>query len=102
MLEDKIEQCFCTKCDTALADRFVGGVCPLCDYADAKGDQCDGCGKLLNPIELKEPKCMVCKTTPVIKSSNHIFIDLTNIQPILENWVNQTSHRWSANSQQVT
>jgi methionyl-tRNA synthetase len=102
LLEDAVEQCFCTKCDTPLADRFVGGICPLCDYADAKGDQCDACGKLLNPVELKEPKCMVCKTTPVVKSSNHIFIDLNKIQPMLDEWVGRTCSRWSANSTQVT
>jgi hypothetical protein len=45
---------------------------------------------------------MVCKSVPVIKKSNHIFIDLTKIQPTLERWVEKTSSKWSLNSQQVT
>ena len=40
-----------------MADRFVGGTCPHCKYEDAKGDQCDSCGKLLNTVELIDPKC---------------------------------------------
>jgi len=59
-----------------LADRYVAGVCPNCNYEDARGDQCDGCSKLLDPVELKEPKCHICKTTPEIRTSNHIYINL--------------------------
>ena len=62
-----------------LADRFVYGECYLCHFPDAKGDQCDGCGKLLNATELIKPRCKVCNTQPIIKSSKHIFIDLAKI-----------------------
>ena len=64
-----------------MADRMVRGGCPLegCGYGDAKGDQCDGCGKLINAIDLIDPKCTTCNSTPVIKSSEHIFINLTKI-----------------------
>jgi len=65
---------------------MVRGGCPNdgCPYTDAKGDQCDGCGKLVNAIDLIDPKCTTCLTSPVIKTSEHIFIDLTKIQPALE------------------
>ena len=36
-----------------LADRFVEGTCPLCGYCDARGDQCDKCGRLINAVDLK-------------------------------------------------
>lgn len=51
--EDKVEQLKCESCDRFLADRFVEGECPYCHYDDARGDQCDKCGKLINAIDLK-------------------------------------------------
>lgn len=51
--EDKVEQLKCESCDRFLADRFVEGGCPHCQYDDARGDQCDKCGKLINAIDLK-------------------------------------------------
>ena len=61
--------------------RFVEGVCPLpgCGFEDARGDQCDGCGKLINAVELKQPRCKICSATPEVKSSRHIFIDLPKV-----------------------
>lgn len=43
----------CEKCARFLADRFVEGTCPFCNYEEARGDQCDKCGKLINATELK-------------------------------------------------
>ena len=54
---DKVEQLKCDSCDRFLADRFVEGGCPHCPYDDARGDQCDKCGKLINAVELKV-KCV--------------------------------------------
>ena len=85
--EKEIEQLYCVKCDRFLADRYVRGECPLCHYDDAKGDQCDGCGKLINATELINPKCTTCNCTPEVRKTNHIFIDLPKIQPELEKWI---------------
>jgi methionyl-tRNA synthetase len=63
-----------------LADRFVEGTCPLCGFNDARGDQCDKCGKLINAIELKSPKCKVCSNTPIVRSSEHLFLDLPQVR----------------------
>ena len=62
-----------------LADRFVEGTCPLCMYEDARGDQCDKCGKLINAIELINPTCKLCKSTPEVRSSDHLFLDLPKV-----------------------
>lgn len=62
-----------------LADRFVEGVCPFCAAPDARGDQCDACGKLINAVELKSPQCKICRNTPIIKSSSHLFLDLPTV-----------------------
>lgn len=53
VLQDTVEQLRCEHCARFLADRFVEGVCPFCGYEEARGDQCDKCGKLINAIELK-------------------------------------------------
>lgn len=53
MLQDTVEQLRCENCARFLADRFVEGVCPFCGYEEARGDQCDKCGKLINAVELK-------------------------------------------------
>ena len=54
-------QLYCEKCERFLADRLVEGICPRldCNYDSARGDQCEKCGKLLNPTELKDPRCKV-------------------------------------------
>jgi methionyl-tRNA synthetase len=69
-----------------LADRYVAGTCPdpACKFYDARGDQCDKCGKLINAIELIDPKCQICRsTTPQIKKSDHLFLDLPKVRGIL-------------------
>ena len=101
--EDTIEQLYCEgACKTPLADRMVRGGCHHegCGYDDAKGDQCDKCGKLINAVELINPTCTTCGSTPVKKSSEHIFINMPQIQPTLEEWVaeRKVKGKWSANS----
>ncbi|MGH0180987.1 UNVERIFIED_CONTAM: hypothetical protein FKN15_025803 [Acipenser sinensis] len=53
LLQDTVEQLRCESCQKFLADRFVEGICPFCNYEEARGDQCDKCGKLINATELK-------------------------------------------------
>uniref|UniRef100_A0A7S1ET68 methionine--tRNA ligase n=1 Tax=Timspurckia oligopyrenoides TaxID=708627 RepID=A0A7S1ET68_9RHOD len=100
--EDQIEQLFCEKDQRFLADRFVFGTCPTCGYEDARGDQCENCGRMLNPSELIRPICSVCKSTPVSRSSKHLFLDLGQLQPSLEEWVAKTSVSGSWNSNAIS
>ncbi|KAI5345029.1 hypothetical protein L3X38_012906 [Prunus dulcis] len=77
---------YCDTCKRFLADRLVEGTCSTqgCDYASAQGDQCEYSGKILNPTELKDPKCKVCKTTPRIRDTNHLFLELPLLKDKLE------------------
>jgi methionyl-tRNA synthetase len=52
-------QLYCDTCERFLADRLVEGTCPDCEYDPARGDQCEKCGKVLGPTELKNPRCKV-------------------------------------------
>ena len=102
--EKETEQLYCPKCDRFLADRFVEGTCPHCGSTDARGDQCDSCQTLLDPTELLNPRCMVCGTTPVIRKTKHLYLDLPKILPQLEQWIDETSETgfWAKNAVQVT
>ncbi|MBU1201090.1 MAG: methionine--tRNA ligase [Nanoarchaeota archaeon] len=96
--EDELEQVYCKKCEKFLADRFVGGTCPHCKYEHARGDQCENCGKLLDAVELLNPKCSVCGLKPEIRKSKHLFIDLPKLEPELRKWIKKTEHNWSENA----
>ena len=97
-------QLFCDSCDRFLADRYVRGVCPHCGYDDARGDQCESCGKLLDPADLEAPRCSTCGNTPHERETNHLYIDLPAILPLLESWMEETSvrGRWAKNAVQMT
>ena len=86
-----------------LADRYVEGTCPLCGYEDARGDQCDGCGQLLNPLELKDPRSKLGGKV-IIRDSNHIFLCLDKLQKQTEEWAKKsyTKGKWSPNGIQIT
>ncbi|KAM3721910.1 Methionine--tRNA ligase, cytoplasmic [Dirofilaria immitis] len=99
---DIIDQLHCGNCNRFLADRFVSGECPYCHFDDARGDQCDACGKLINAIELINPRCYLCKTTPIVKPSNHIFLHLDKLADDVERHINKQlnfgKNQWSANA----
>jgi len=104
IVERTNEQLFCDSCDRFLADRYVRGVCPHCGYAGARGDQCESCGKLLDPTELKEPRCSTCGQTPHAKKTNHLYIDLPKIKDRLESWMKDASVKgfWANNAIQMS
>uniref|UniRef100_A0A665SZT0 Methionine--tRNA ligase, cytoplasmic n=1 Tax=Echeneis naucrates TaxID=173247 RepID=A0A665SZT0_ECHNA len=104
LVEDTVEQLRCETCQRFLADRFVEGICPHCAYPEARGDQCDKCGRLINAVELKQPQCKVCKETPVIRSSKHLFLDLPKLETQLEQWLDKSTRTgdWTANAKQIT
>uniref|UniRef100_A0A1J3EI29 methionine--tRNA ligase n=2 Tax=Noccaea caerulescens TaxID=107243 RepID=A0A1J3EI29_NOCCA len=104
--EDTIQQPYCDTCKKFLADRLVEGSCPTegCNYDSARGDQCEKCGKLLNPTELIDPKCKVCRTTPRIRDTEHLFLELPLMKDKLEEYIKETSVTgyWSQNAIQTT
>ncbi|KAK7898962.1 hypothetical protein WMY93_019815 [Mugilogobius chulae] len=104
LVEDNVEQLRCESCQRFLADRFVEGICPFCNYPEARGDQCDKCGRLINAVELKEPQCKVCKQTPVIRTSKHLFLNLPKLETQLEQWLDKSTGTgdWTANAKQIT
>ncbi|MFQ5815941.1 MAG: methionine--tRNA ligase [Candidatus Hydrothermarchaeaceae archaeon] len=86
---------YCEKDKRVLPDRFVEGTCPVCGYEDARGDQCEKCSNLLNPDELKEPRCVLCGTKPVMREIKHLFLHLDKLQDNLKEWIQSKKKIWS-------
>ena len=98
--EQESEQTYCEHDQMFLADRYVVGECPFCGFDNALGDQCDNCGKLLQPDELVNPQCQICGNTPVMKSTKHLYINLPKLEPRLRDFheVSIKKGKWDANA----
>lgn len=83
----QVEQLFCPKDEMFLPDRFVMGICPKCGEPDQYGDSCEKCGSTYAPTDLGEPRCSNCGTTPVLKSSEHVFVPLDRHEAFLREWL---------------
>ena len=78
---------YCESDKRFLPDRFVEGECPHCHYIPARGDQCDNCGRVLDPKDLINPYCVLDHSTPVLKESKTWFFDLPKVSSQLEKYV---------------
>ncbi|MFW6117688.1 MAG: methionine--tRNA ligase, partial [Thermoproteota archaeon] len=84
---EETEMPYCKKCQRFLPDRFVEGQCPYCGYEIARGDQCDSCGRLLEPKLLINPYCTICKSKPTIKKTKHWYLDLPRLSKQLTTYL---------------
>ena len=102
--EQVTTQLFCKQHSSFLADRFVEGECPYCGYADARGDQCDLCGQLLDPLDLNNPRCKIDGATPTTKATKHIFLELGKLQPEIAKFYDRSAQKgaWANSSKDIT
>lgn len=100
--EHENEQLYCPSHEGFLADRYVEGECPKCHYNDARGDQCDACGELLDPVELINPHCKLDSGKPEKRKTTHMYLSLNKLQPELEKWVSTVEDQWSRNARHIT
>ena len=70
-----------------LPDRYIEGTCPICGYESARGDQCDNCGNQLDPTDLVDPRSRIDGTTPVFRTTKHLFLDLPAFKEQLTAWI---------------
>ncbi|HZJ04772.1 MAG TPA: methionine--tRNA ligase [Nocardioidaceae bacterium] len=82
-----------------LPDRYIEGVCPICGYDGARGDQCDNCGNQLDPTELKNPRSRINGETPEFVETQHFFLDLPALADALKEWLDEraASGTWRPN-----
>lgn len=94
--EKEAPQAYCEHCETYLADRYVTGVCPSCGE-EARGDQCDACGFVLEPENLKNPICAVCGEKISFRTSKHLYIAISKLEKELTAFVKEHPN-WRKNA----
>ncbi len=85
-----------------LPDRYVIGTCPHCGYERARGDQCEKCGALLEPTQLLNPKSLLDGTRPVLKETEHFFLNLPTFEERLRVYVAEHENIWRPNVYRFT
>lgn len=98
--EKTTPQAYCEKCRQFLPDRFVRGKCPHCGE-NARGDQCEVCGNVLDPENLLDAKCSVCGEAPEFRPSTHLFLAVTRLHELLDAYV-ESHGGWRKNAYEMS
>ena len=78
-----------------LPDRYVEGTCPHCGFEKARGDQCDNCGRLLDPVDLINPYSAVTGSLNIeVRDTEHLYLQQTGMQDTIRAWVNDKGKAW--------
>lgn len=94
LLDVRTEKMLFSKADDRfLPDRYVEGQCPKCGYAKARGDQCDGCGSVLDPTDLINPYSSISGSHDLeLRESKHLYLKQSQLTDKLRNWIDQQTH----------
>jgi methionyl-tRNA synthetase len=96
--KDSQQQLYDAKANRFLPDRYVEGRCPFCDSDEARGDQCDQCGRTYEAVELKQPRSRISGNTDLeIRETEHYFLDLSKLQEPLLAWLKDGKTHWRPN-----
>ena len=85
--EKDSEQLFDPEAKQFLADRFVTGMCPICQHPEAYGDQCENCGSSLSATELEYPKSTLSGSKPILKKTKHWYLPLNKFESFIKEWI---------------
>ncbi|MBX3013248.1 MAG: methionine--tRNA ligase [Caldilineaceae bacterium] len=92
------QQLFDPQAGRFLADRYVEGTCPFCGYTEARGDQCDNCGRIYDALELKHPRSKITGNTNLeARTTEHFFLDMGKLNQPLLDWIQQGKAHWRPN-----
>jgi methionyl-tRNA synthetase len=89
MVEETTQTAISPSTGRTLPDRYIEGTCPICKYAEARGDQCDNCGNQLDPTDLIDPRSKINGETPEFVDTQHWFLDLPALAEALGEWLDQ-------------
>ncbi len=95
LIEERVDQMIYSIDDGRfLPDRYVEGTCPHCGYEKARGDQCDNCGRLLDPTDLKDPYSAVSGSRNLeVRDTRHLYLLQTKIDDRIRAWI-ETRKDW--------
>ena len=96
-LEEESEQYYDPEAKQFLADRYITGTCPRCQYDRAYGDQCEHCGSTLNPTDLIHPKSAISGATPELRKTKHWYLPLNKHEDFLCQWILEDHKEWKTN-----
>jgi methionyl-tRNA synthetase len=96
-IEKTTQQYFDEEADQFLADRYITGTCPRCNYESAYGDQCEKCGSSLSPNDLINPRSTISGSKPVLKKTRHWYLPLDKYEPFLRKWILEDNKHWKSN-----
>ena len=82
-----------------LPDRYIEGTCYICGFDNARGDQCDNCGSLLDATLLLNPRSKIDGSSPELRETEHFFLDLGALEPAVVEFLRQREDRWRPNVQ---
>ena len=97
LYNERQQQWFSPSQNRFLPDRYVEGTCYLCGYTNARGDQCDGCGSLLDATQLIEPRSKIDGTTPELRETEHFYFDLGALEPVIVEFLKLRESYWRPN-----
>jgi methionyl-tRNA synthetase len=97
LYREKQQQLYSESEERFLPDRYVEGTCPICGYEEARGDQCDNCGNILDALELINPRSKTDGSTPVIRETEHFFLDLPAFTDRLLPYLEEHADHWRPN-----
>jgi methionyl-tRNA synthetase len=95
------ERLYCKECKMFLADRYVTGICAHCNSDKARGDQCDECGMVLKPEEVKDPQCLYCKNPPIFRETEHLFFHMEAFEEQIKAQIDERIGGWSSAARRV-
>ncbi len=96
--KDTQEQLYDPEAGRFLADRYVEGTCPFCGYEDARGDQCDNCGRLYDALELGNPRSKITGNSDLeVRETEHFFLDMGKMNDPLLEWIQEGKEHWRPN-----
>lgn len=96
-VEEESEQYYDPEAKQFLADRYITGTCPRCQYEHAYGDQCEHCGSTLNPTDLIHPKSAISGATPELRKTKHWYLPLDKHEAFLREWILEGHKEWKTN-----
>ncbi|MFA6359674.1 MAG: methionine--tRNA ligase, partial [Dysgonamonadaceae bacterium] len=96
-IEQETEQYYDEEAKQFLADRYITGTCPHCQYEKAYGDQCESCGTSLNPTDLINPKSALSGAVPVRRKTKHWYLPLNKHESWLRQWILEDHKEWRSN-----